>query len=178
MRTKRLIKKHGKVEFVIAKKPEEKKIFLEFLIKQKKEKLVKSKENFLNEKDLNFYKNFEKYENKQYDTHVSAIKLNGEFVAMHWGIFDKKYYYYLLPAMKEENLKKFAPGKLLLSLLIRWSISKKLRFFDFGLGEEFYKKKWSNKTSNIYNHIKLNKLKGIFFYMLLQARQTVKYFKK
>ena len=80
--------------------------------------------------------------------------------------------------MKEEHVKRFSPGKLLLSLLIRWSISKKIKFFDFGLGEEFYKKKWSNKTVNIYNHIRLNKLKGVFFYIILQVRQTIKYFKK
>ena len=178
MRTRRLIKKSGKVEFVIARNHEEKNFFLENLIKQKKKNLKRIKKNLLSNEDLDFYKNFEKYENKQYDTQVSAIKLNGEFVAMHWGIFDKNRYYYLLPAMKEENLKKFAPGKLLLYLLIRWSISKRLKFFDFGLGEELYKKKWSNKKVSIYNYIKINKIKGIFIYTILKVRQTIRYFTK
>ena len=31
-----------------------------------------------------------------------------------------------------ESFKKFSPGKLLLSLLIRWSISKRIKIFDFG----------------------------------------------
>lgn len=177
MRTKKLIKKNGKVEFIIAKNSVEKKNFLDILIKQKKEKLAKINIHSLNESDLNFYKNFEKYENKKYVTQVSAIKLNGEYIAMHWGIVDKNYYYYLLPSMKEENVKKFSPGKLLLSLLIRWSISKKLKFFDFGLGEEFYKKKWSNKIVNIYNYVRLKRLKGIFFYMVLKIRQIIKYLK-
>ena len=177
LRTKRLIKNNGKVEFIIAKNSEEKKNFLDTLIQQKKAGLKKNNINFLGDKDINFYKNFEKYENKQYITQVSAIKLNGKFVAMHWGIVAKNYFYYLLPSMQEEGVKKFAPGKLLLSLLIRWSISKKLKFFDFGLGEESYKKNWSNKTVNIYNHIKLNRLKGIFFYMMLQARQIIKLIK-
>ena len=43
---------------------------------------------------LNFYKNFENYENKQYFTHISALKLNGEFIAIHWGIVTKDCYYY------------------------------------------------------------------------------------
>jgi len=178
MRTKRLIKKHGKVEFIIAKNSEEKKSFLDILIKQKNEKLSKINIHSLNEKDLNFYKNFEKYENKNYVTQVSAIKLNGQFIAMHWGIVDKNYYYYLLPSMRSESVKKFSPGKLLLSLLIRWSISKKLKLFDFGLGEELYKKKWSNKTIVIYNYVKLRKLNGVFFYMALRVRQIIKYLKK
>ncbi len=177
LRTKRLIKKNGKVEFIIAKNSEEKKKYLDILIKQKKTRFTKNDINSLGGKDMNFYKNFEKYKNKQYTTQVSAIKLNGEFVAMHWGVVAKNYFYYLLPSMKEEGVKKFAPGKLLLSLLIRWSISKKLKFFDFGLGEESYKKNWSNKTVNIYNHIRLNRLKGIFFYMMLEAKQIIKLIK-
>jgi len=177
LRTKRLIKKNGRVEFIIAKNSEEKKKIIDVLIKQKKARLTKNNINSLSNKDINFYKNFEKYENKQYATQASAIKLNGEFVAMHWGIVTKNYYYYLLPSMKEEGVKKFSPGKLLLSLLIRWSISRKLKYFDFGLGEEFYKRNWSNKTTNIYNHIRLNRLKGLFFYMILKTRQIIKLIK-
>ena len=51
-------------------------------IKQKKARFTKNYINSLGGKDMNFYKNFEKYENKQYTTQVSAIKLNGEFVAI------------------------------------------------------------------------------------------------
>ena len=174
MRTKRLIKKQGKVEFIIAKNSQEKRDFLDILINQKKESLVKGNNESFSEKDLNFYKNFEKYEYKHYNTQVSAIKLNGEFIAMHWGIVNQNYYYYLIPSMKEESFKKFSPGKLLLSLLIRWSISKRIKIFDFGLGEELYKSKWSNKKKNIYNYIKLKNLKGIFFYIILKIRQSIK----
>ena len=178
LRTKRLIKKSGKVEFVIAKNNEEKKNFINVLIAQKKEKLKRMNIDSMNESDLNFYKNFENYENKQYFTHISALKLNGEFIAVHWGIVTKDCYYYLLPSMKENGLKKFSPGKLLLSLLIKWSISKKLKIFDFGLGEELYKEKWTNKKTNIYNYIGLNNSKGIFFYLILRVRLILKFFKK
>jgi CelD/BcsL family acetyltransferase involved in cellulose biosynthesis len=109
---------------------------------------------------------------------VTAIKLNGEFIAMHWGIFAKNYYYYLLPSMKEGRFKRFSPGKLLLSILVRWAISKKIDFFDFGLGEESYKKKWSNKKENIYSYIRLNKLKGIFYYITIKIVKTIILFKK
>ncbi len=177
MSTKRLIKKYGKVEFLIAKNSEEKKIFLNFLIKQKRENLEKLNIDTFSENDLNFYKNFEKYDDKKYITQASAIKLNGEFIAMHWGIIIDDYYYYLLPSIKSQSFKKFSPGKLLLSLLIRWSISKKLKFFDFGLGEESYKQKWTNKKTHVYSYIKLSKFRGIIFYAMLHIKQTIKYLK-
>ncbi len=177
MRTKKLLKKEGKVEFIVAKNYEEKISFIDVLINQKNISLKKINAKLFNKDDLNFYKNFEKNSSKKYQTQISAIKLDGEFIAMHWGMFDKVYYYYLLPSMKEDNLKKFSPGKLLLSMLIRLSISKKIKTFDFGLGEESYKSKWTNNSKNIYNYIKLNKIKGIPFYILLHTRQLIKYLK-
>ena len=177
LRTKRQIKKKGKVKFIIAKSSEKKKEIIDILVRQKKLSLKKNNIDSFNEKDINFYKNFEKYKEKQFVTQVSGLKLNGEFIATHWGVVSKKCYYYLVPSMAEGEVKKFSPGKLLLSLLIRWSISKKIELFDFGLGEEIYKKSWSNKTSNIYNYIKLNRLKGIFFYIVLKIKQKIKFIK-
>ena len=178
LRTKRLIKKFGKVEFIIATEPKEKFHLIEHLIEQKKNNLKKKNIKSLSNQDLNFYKNFEKYENKEYFTQVSALKLNGSLVAIHWGIITKNRYYYLLPSTTEGNVKKFAPGKLLLSLLIRRSISKKIKIFDFGLGDEEYKKKWTNTSESIYNYVKLKKLKGIFLYIIIQAKHFIKRYKK
>jgi len=178
LRTKKLLKKFGKVEFIIAKKTKEKFDLIEQLIEQKKNSLEKKNIRSISNQDLNFYKNFEKYEGKEYFTQVSALKLNGRFIAIHWGVITKNRYYYLLPSMIEGEVKKFSPGKLLLSLLIRRAISKKIEIFDFGLGDETYKKKWSNKSENIYNHIELKKIKGLFFYILIQAKQFINRYKK
>ena len=178
LRTKRLIKKSGKVEFIIAKNSNEKINLLEYLIKQKQDNLEKKNFKSLDDEDLNFYKNFENYKNDDYFTQVSAIKLNNNFVAMHWGIISKNNYYYLLPSMKSGDVKKLSPGKLLLSLLIRRAISKKLNLFDFGLGEEIYKKKWSNNSIDIFNYLKIRNFKGIFFYILIKINKYIKIYKK
>ena len=58
--------------------------------------MLKNNVNLLDQRDLSFFKNFEEYKSKQYNTQVSALALNGEFIAMHWGIVDKNYFYYLL----------------------------------------------------------------------------------
>ena len=174
LRKKKLLKKLGKVSFKIIKDVNEKNKYIDELIKQKKEKLKKNIKNSFTSEDLNFYKNLEKWENRNYAIQISSIKLNSEFIAIHWGVFNKNYYHYLLPSMKEKNVKQFSPGKLLLSLLIRWSISKKIKFFDFGFGEESYKKKWSNKKIYIFNYIKPKSLNGVFVYIFLIARQIIK----
>ena len=76
--------------------------------------------------------------------------------------------------MKEKNLSKFSPGRLLISLLIRWSISKKLKIFDFTLGDEAYKKDWSNDSNPLYNYIQLTSLRGFILYFLIKLKLNLK----
>ena len=76
------------------------------------------------------------------------------------GIIYKNRFNYLLLSMKEGNLDRYSPGRLLIALLIRWSISKKLEVFDFTLGDEGYKKSWSNKNSYLFNYVESKSLNG------------------
>jgi len=175
LRKKKLLKKLGNVKFRIINNKNEKKEYIEKLIEQKNVRLSsKGVKNFFNQEDLNFYKNFEKKELKEIKTHISALSLNDELIAIHWGVIYKKRFYYLLLSMKEENLRKYSPGRLLISLLIRWSIAKKLKIFDFTLGDEEYKKSWSNRFSTLHNHIMLNSFHGFILYSLIKIKLILK----
>jgi CelD/BcsL family acetyltransferase involved in cellulose biosynthesis len=175
IRKKKHLKKQGKVKFKIIKKESEKINYIEELVKQKNKRLSSQgiKAAFKLE-DLNFYKNFEKKELKKIKTHISALYLNSEIIALHWGVIYKDRFYYLLLSMKEENLKKYSPGRLLISLLIRWSISKKIKIFDFTLGDENYKKSWANKSDVLFDSIQLISLRGFFLFILLNIKLILK----
>ena len=110
-------------------------------------------------------------------THLCSLTLNNELIAIHWGIIYKNRFYYLLLSMKEENLGKYSPGRLLISSMIQWSIENKIRVFDFTLGGEEYKKNWSNNKSGLFNHLKLNNIKGLALYWILKVKLIVKSFK-
>ena len=77
-------------------------------------------------------------------------------------------------SIKESEFSRYSPGRLLISLLIRWSISKKLEAFDFTLGDESYKKSWSNKDSYLYNYVKLNTLNGFYLFPLIKLKLFLK----
>jgi len=175
LRKRKMLKKLGNVQFKIAGNESEKNKYTEELIKQKNVRLSSlGIKNIFKQEDLNFYKNFEKKNLKNIKTHISALILNNELIAVHWGIIYNRRFYYLLLSMKEENLKKYSPGRLLISLLVRWSISKKLEIFDFTLGDEDYKKSWSNASSVLFNHIKLISLRGFILYILLKIKLIYK----
>ena len=149
--------------------------YIEELIKQKNARLSSQgiKDIFKLE-DLNFYKNFERKKLSKIKTHLSALSLNNELIAIHWGIIYNRRFYYLLLSMKEDNLKKYSPGRLLISLLVRWSIAKKMQIFDFTLGEEGYKKSWVNRSSALHNYIQLSSLRGLILYILIKIKLILK----
>ena len=79
--------------------------FINELILQKNARLSSRgfKDTFKPE-DLNFYRKFENKSSIKMKTHISALTLNNELIAIHWGIIYKNRFNYLLLSMKEGNL--------------------------------------------------------------------------
>ena len=65
-----------------------------------------------------------------------------------------------MPAIYDDTYNKFSPGKVVISFLIKYAISEKLKEFDFGLGDEKYKSYWSNRKNKLYRHLDYKTFKG------------------
>ena len=96
---------------------------------------------------------------------------------MHLGVIHKRRFYYLILSMGDE-FGKFSPGRILISLLIKWSISKKLNFFDFTFCDEVYKKSWSNFNSEYFNHVSSRSFLGLIFVFLFKLKYLIKNYDK
>ena len=62
----------------------------------------------------------------------------------------------------------FKPGKILIIKLIKWCFENNIKIFDFGLGEEKYKKHFSNYSLNIHKYIYHRNFKGYFLSLILK----------
>ena len=65
-----------------------------------------------------------------------------------------------------KDINKYSPGSILLYFFIKYFFDKKINFFDFGTGDEIYKKKWSNSVYNNYELIYGFTLKGKIYKMI------------
>ena len=54
-------------------------------------------------------------------------------------------FYYYIPTVLPNSFNNYKPGKILIIQLIEWCIKNNIKKFDFGLGNEKYKKYFSNK---------------------------------
>lgn len=85
--------------------------------------------------------------------HLSAVSLDGELITTHWGMrFGDRFYYYM-PSYAEGTWMKYSPGRLLLFQLFEWCFDNGVKFFDFTIGDESYKKDWCDREIKLYNYI-------------------------
>lgn len=171
-RTEKKLKLNNSVDFKIFNQGD-KSLHPRDIIKQKIKLLnhLNTKHNF-NESIINFFDNLTVNYKKK--TILSAIFINKKMTAACFSLIHKDRFYYLIPVIFNNDYNKYSPGKILISFLINWSSSREIRTFDFGLGEENYKKYWSNDTMWLYRYIKSKTIKGSIVSSLIKAFLFVK----
>lgn len=137
------------------------------IVKQKAQILEKKEiSHILNDKMISFLNKL-KDENDNF-IKISVLKINGEVIAANLGfVFNQRFYYYM-PVLFSKKFDKFSPGKVLISHLVEWSIVNKIKVFDFGLGDENYKKYWSNSKESLSRYFEIKSLKGFIIYSLIK----------
>ena len=106
--------------------------------------------------------------------HCASLDVKGKLVATHVGIVDDDTFYYLMPANEGGDWKKYSPGRLLLLELLKWSIEKKLKFFDFTVGGEAYKKDWCNIEIDLFEVSSASSFLGRIYLYILILKETLK----
>lgn len=129
------------------------------------------KKTFDNEKLFNFYSKLINKENTNFV--IYNMNLNSKNISSIMGVFENNIFYYLIPLIKNENHRNLSPGRLHLMHLIKFLYNKKVNF-DFGTGNVRYKKEWSNKEHIVFNYLKLNNIKGLFYYFYLKIYLWIK----
>ncbi len=104
--------------------------------------------------------------------HLSALLVEDKIIAVHMGYLYKKNFFYILPAY-DYNYKKLSVGNILLLELFE-NFKQNLNTFDFTIGEEIYKAKWTNNKNQAYDFIFYTDLKGFIFYIFMLSKKIIK----
>lgn len=62
-------------------------------------------------------------------------------------------YYLILSSYDDGEMSRCGPGRTLLHELLRYTIEKGFRHFDFTIGDEPYKLDWSDTKLTLYDHL-------------------------
>tara|TARA_X000000950_G_C13816122_1_gene619880 strand:+ start:47 stop:1090 length:1044 start_codon:yes stop_codon:yes gene_type:complete len=171
-RTKRKLLEKNKVVFKLFSLEKEKDLIGKILTKKNSSLEKKKISNSIDKNLINFYKKLcglcpEKLV-------AGLLQVNDKTIAGSIGIVENKRFYYLIPVIFNEEFNFYSPGKILIHYLINWTKENNLKVFDFGIGEENYKKYWSNYSIKIFRYLGYKGIKGFFIYLILKIYLKLK----
>jgi CelD/BcsL family acetyltransferase involved in cellulose biosynthesis len=99
-----------------------------------------------------FFADFATNPNSRHLAHVSRVDIGPTCAAVNFGIAFGDCYYHVLTSYCDGELSRHGPGTLHLRELLAYAIGRKLRRFDFTIGDERYKLEWSDQRLNLYDY--------------------------
>ena len=82
--------------------------------------------------------------------HVSIMTVGGVVVSTHVGMVSRDRFYMLLPSYAGGEWYKYSTGRLLLEHLMKTSIDDGCAVFDYTVGDDAYKKDWTDIVLPLY----------------------------
>lgn len=151
-RQMRRLKDLGELTFIVASEPGTAVRITRAMIEQKSDRYRSTGvlDQFRHQCNQNFYLELAtRLSGPAGPIHVSAMLLDGNVIAAHWGAVFGERYYYLMPSYQGDVFSKYSPGKILLEHVIDASFQVGVKIFDFTVGIEGYKEIWGNERSRL-----------------------------
>ncbi len=92
--------------------------------------------------------------------HVSRLDVGTCPAALNFGLTFRGRYYHVLASYDDGEVSRFGPGRAHLHELLRYAIEHDMRQFDFTVGDEAYKREWSDTEIKLYDYVAPVTLRG------------------
>jgi CelD/BcsL family acetyltransferase involved in cellulose biosynthesis len=106
--------------------------------------------------------------------HMSRLDVGTTLVAANLGLTFRDSYYLVLSSYDDGELSRFGPGRAHLHELIRRAIAYGFRRFDFTVGDEPYKRDWSDIELKLYDYLEPVTFRGQLVTAAAQAFRRAK----
>ena len=174
-RQRKRLSKLGNLKFFIADSKKEKLEIVNKMIQQKHLHYNQSgKSMFSLKKYKDLYLLCSDNLGKYGKVHISALLINDEIIATHWGFYNNETFYYIMPSYNINKWGVYSPGKILLEFLIDWSSNNNIKKFDFTEGDATYKRNWSNNIDYLYEITIVKSVKGFLLYSFYKMKFFLK----
>jgi len=110
--------------------------------------------------------------------HVSRLDVGATTAATNVGLKSRDCYYLILSSYDDGALSRFGPGRAHLHELLRHAIGSGFRQFDFTVGDEPYKRDWSDTEVKLYDYLAAATLRGSLVGALTTSYRRTKRFIK
>jgi CelD/BcsL family acetyltransferase involved in cellulose biosynthesis len=92
--------------------------------------------------------------------HISRLDVGAVKAACNLGLIFRGCYYHVLASYDAGEVSKYGPGAAHLHDLMAYAIERKCNVFDFTIGDERYKRDWSDTELKLFDHISAATMRG------------------
>jgi CelD/BcsL family acetyltransferase involved in cellulose biosynthesis len=110
--------------------------------------------------------------------HVGRMDVGSTMAATSLGLTFRGCYYLLFSSYQDGELARFGPGRAHLQELLRHAIDRGFDRFDFTIGDEAYKREWSDVELRLYDHLGASTITGWAAVAMIAAFRKIKRFIK
>ncbi len=111
-------------------------------------------------------------------THVSRLDVGSTMAATNLGLRFRNCYYLVLSSYHDGEFSRFGPGRAHLHELLRHAIDSGFQRFDFTVGDEPYKRDWSDTELQLHDYLAAVTPRGWLMVALTAAYRRTKRFIK
>jgi len=110
--------------------------------------------------------------------HVSRLDVGAVPAAVNLGLIFRGRYYHLLASYDHGEVSRFGPGAVHLHELMRYAMGVGCIVFDFTVGDEPYKRDWSDTETELFDYVGTARWRGAFLTLPLLGMIRMKRFIK
>ncbi len=171
---------HGDVRFVDVEDKADIERTLETLIDQKSRSFARMgvEDLFARPGYRDFYLDIATDHNVSALTHVSRLDVGATTAATNLGLTFRDCYYLVLSSYHDGEIARFGPGRAHLHELLRHAMERGFHKFDFTIGDEPYKRDWSDIVVQLYDHLEAVTPRGAIVMAMTSAFRRTKRFIK
>jgi len=154
-RKRKHLEEIGKVRFVTPNAPQELARSFDTLVAQKTRSFAAMgvPNMFRRAGYTDFYRSLAVNDTTRHIAHLSRLDVGAAAAAVSLGLTFRGTYYLVLSSYDVGELSRFSPGCAHLHELMRHAIETGCAVFDFTVGDEPYKRDWSDSESVLFDHV-------------------------
>ena len=175
-RKRKHLSETGEVKFFTAKTTDEIACSFDTLIVQKTRKLAAMGVGNIFDKPgcLDFYRSLAIEPATRHIAHVSKLDVGGNVAAVSLGLTFRGSYYLVMSGYADGAIMRLSPGEAHLHELMRYAMEAGYKVFDFTIGDEPYKRDWSDTEISLFDHIETVRWRGALADPALRSLTRIK----
>jgi CelD/BcsL family acetyltransferase involved in cellulose biosynthesis len=171
----RRLSQRGNVAFEVAETPEQYDILVAALIRQKKRRDLEAR-------------GYDSLDRPGFRSYLLAarrlvypsgpvalfgLKVNDTIIAAHWGYIVGSRFSSLIPSFEGGEWYGYSPGFLLANRMLEWCLAKGLNIFDYGWGDEPYKREFCDDSTLLYRAEIPATIRGLIYTEIRNMKQRL-----